>query len=329
MIDATPENFEAGISQTREYALISLFFNIKQFVVVVNKMDDKTVNFSQTRFNFIKTEMTKILVEIGYKPDQYQFVPVSGFSGDNLIEKSSNLSWWTGKTLLEALDTLNESVQRNIEKPLRFLIRKVFNVSGVGTVVAGSVASGMIKPGMRVTFPLSNITSEVKSIEMFHTKIDEAVPCNIVGVCIDEEASSIVKRDVCGEANRNRPLECIGFTAKLMIKNHPGKIFVGYEPMLYCRAGRFRCKFEKIIKRIDRHHGKKVIENPEWIQKDDAAVVDIKLSKSIFVEPFIEFNDLGSFVLRDNNQTVAVGVILIVDKKPYFQKKRHNVMPVW
>ena len=329
MIDATPENFEAGISQTQEYALISLFFNIKQMVVVVNKMDDETVNFSQIRFNEIKNEMTKILVEIGYKPDQYQFVPASGFSGDNLIEKSSNLSWWTGKTLLETLDTLNESVQQNYEKPLRFLIRKVFNVSGVGTVVTGSVASGMMKPGMRVTFPLSNITSEVKSIEMFHTKIGEAVPYNIVGVCIDEDASSIVKRDVCGEANRNRPLECIGFTAKLMIKNHPGKIYVGYEPILYCRAGRVQCKFEKFIQRINRYHGNKVIENPEWIQKDDAAVVDIRLSKSIFVEPFKEFNNLGSFVLRDNNQTVAVGFFLIVDKKPHFLKKRHNVTPVW
>lgn len=110
MIDATSEFLEAGISKqdkTQEYALISLFFNIKQKGVVVNKMDDKNVNFSQTRFNEIKTIVTKILVEIGYKPDQYQFVPVSGFCGDNLIEKSSNLSWWTGKTLLETLDTLN------------------------------------------------------------------------------------------------------------------------------------------------------------------------------------------------------------------------------
>lgn len=130
-------------------------------VVVVNKMDDKNINFSQTRFNEIKTIVTKILVEIGYKPDQYQFVPVSGFCGDNLIEKSSNLSWWTGKTLLETLDTLNATVQQNYEKALRFPIRKVFNVSGVGTVVTGSVLSGMIKPGMKVTFPLSNVTTEV------------------------------------------------------------------------------------------------------------------------------------------------------------------------
>ena len=66
-----------------------------------------------------------------------------------------------------------------------------------------------------------------------------------------------------------------------------------------------------------------------YLQKDDAAVVDIKLSKPILVEPFIEFNDLGSFVLRDNNQTVAVGVIRIVDKKTHFLKKRHNVTPIW
>lgn len=150
---------------------------------------------------------------------------------------------------------------------------------------------------------------------MFHHKINSAIPKNIVGICIDVPASKIICGDVCGEIERDPPVEIASFTAQMIICNHPGKIHAGYEPYFYCHSAHIPCCFEKLVQRIDRRHGKKVFENPEWIQKDDAAVVIIKPLKPIIVEAFRDCSDLGSFIIRDNCQTIAVGIIRAIEKK--------------
>lgn len=85
-------------------------------------MDDKTVNYSESRFNEVKVEVSAFLKKIGYNPEKFPFVPISGWAGDNMIEKSPNLSWFKGPTLLEALDSLQEP-KRPIDKPLRIPIQ--------------------------------------------------------------------------------------------------------------------------------------------------------------------------------------------------------------
>lgn len=142
---------------------------------------------------------------------------------------------------------------------------------------------------------------------MFHTKIEEAVPCNIIGVCIDDVPPqnnafnylSIIKRfDVFGVAYRDRPIECIIFTANAIIKNHLGNIHVGYKPFLYCGTSRILCEFIKFIQRVDIFHGNKVIYDPEWIKENNAAIVEMRPLNPIVVEPFLEYNDLGCFFYK-------------------------------
>jgi elongation factor 1-alpha len=94
--------FETGISetgQTREHALLAFTLGVKQMIVCVNKMDSDSVNFSQERFNEIKEEVSGYLKRIGYNPEQIPFVPISGWLGDNMLEKSENLKWYSGPTL--------------------------------------------------------------------------------------------------------------------------------------------------------------------------------------------------------------------------------------
>ena len=87
-------------------------------ICAINKMDDKTVNYSQDRYNEIKREMGDYLKKIGYNPDKIPFIPISGFNGDNMIEKSENMKWYTGPTLIEALDSVDPP-KRPKDKPLR------------------------------------------------------------------------------------------------------------------------------------------------------------------------------------------------------------------
>lgn len=324
VIDSTTGGFEGGISeqgQTREHALLAFTLGIKQMIVAVNKMDDKTVNYSQKRFDEIKAEMTRILTNIGFKPEQYNFVPISGFAGDNMTEKSPNLSWWSGPTLVEQLDKL-EPPKRPFDKPLRLPVQDVYKISGIGTVPVGRVESGIMKPGQNIVFAPSGVQTDVKSIEMHHQQLPEAIPGDNVGFNVKVPASDIKRGHVCGEQARDPPAECINFTAQMIISNHPGKIHAGYQPVFDCHTAHVACKFSKLIQRIDRRHGKKVTEDPEWIQKDDAAVVVVEPSKPLVVETFKEYPALGRFAVRDMKQTVAVGVIRSVEKKKPEEKKK-------
>lgn len=324
VIDSTTGGFEGGISeqgQTREHALLAFTLGIKQMIVAVNKMDDKTVNYSQKRFDEIKAEMTRILTNIGFKPDQYNFVPISGFAGDNMTEKSPNLSWWNGPTLVEQLDKL-EPPKRPFDKPLRLPVQDVYKISGIGTVPVGRVESGIMKPGQQIVFAPSGVMTDVKSIEMHHQQLPEAIPGDNVGFNVKVPASDIKRGHVCGEQARDPPAECINFTAQMIISNHPGKIHAGYQPVFDCHTAHVACKFSKLVQRIDRRHGKKVTEDPEWIQKDDAAVVVVEPSKPLVVETFKEYPALGRFAVRDMKQTVAVGVIRAVEKKKPEEKKK-------
>merc|ERR1711935_291458 len=110
MIAGGEGEFEAGFSkdgQTREHALLAQTMGVKQMVVCVNKMDDKSVNYSQKRFQEIKDELTTYLKKVGYNPAKIEFIPISGWVGDNMIEHSDNMPWYKGPFLLEALDALN------------------------------------------------------------------------------------------------------------------------------------------------------------------------------------------------------------------------------
>ena len=112
IIAAGTGEFEAGYSkngQTREHALLANTLGVKQMIVCINKMDDKSVNYSEARYNEIKTEMTSFLSKVGYQKveERIPFIPISGFNGDNMLERSTNMPWYKGPTLIEALDAIH------------------------------------------------------------------------------------------------------------------------------------------------------------------------------------------------------------------------------
>ena len=94
-------------NQTREHALLAHTLGVKQMIVAVNKMDEKSVGYSEARFNEIKEEVSTYLKNLGYKMIKIPFVPISAWLGENLTERSCNMSWYTGPTFLEALDNVH------------------------------------------------------------------------------------------------------------------------------------------------------------------------------------------------------------------------------
>jgi elongation factor 1-alpha len=312
IIDASKGGFEAGISkegQTREHALLAHTLGVKQMIVGVNKMDDHTVNYSQVRYEEIKREVSSFLKTLGYKPAKIPFVPISGWVGDNMIDKSANMPWYKGPCLLEALDQVHPP-KRPTDKPLRVPLQDVYKIGGFGTVPVGRVETGIMKPGQHVLFAPTNITSEVRSIEMHHASIPEAVPGDNIGFNVKNVSVKDLKRGyVTSDAFKDPASGALSFDAQIVVMSHPGKIHAGYMPVLDCHTAHVACCFEKILTKMDRRSGEVVEENPDFIKMGDAAIVHAIPSKPLCVETFQEFPPLGRFAVRDMKKTVAVGVI--------------------
>src|SRR3990167_1289350 len=174
VISAAQGEFEVGVSragQTRQHMLLAHALGIKQLIICINKMDEKTVDFDEQRFVEVKREVEDLAKKTGFNPRELQFVPVSGFFGDNIVDKSPKLPWWKGRTLIEALFGLAEPV-RPIGKALRVPIHDVYKIQGVGTITVGRVEGGILQTGLGVMFSPGKFTSEVKSIQMHHENLD-------------------------------------------------------------------------------------------------------------------------------------------------------------
>jgi elongation factor 1-alpha len=282
-------------------------------IVVCNKMDN--VNWAENRYNEIQREVSGYLKKVGYNPKNIPFVPISGFHGDNMVDRTDKMPWYKGPTLLEALDDIKPP-KRPMDKPLRVPLQDVYKIGGIGTVPVGRVETGVLKPGMVVTFAPVNVTTEVKSVEMHHEALPEAVPGDNVGFNVKNVSIKDIRRgNVAGDSKKDPPQETEDFTAQVIILNHPGQIHAGYAPVLDCHTAHIACKFKELLEKVDRRSGKKMEDNPKAVKSGDAAMVLLVPSKPLCVETFTDYPPLGRFAVRDMRQTVAVGVIKAVTRK--------------
>jgi len=318
MIASDVGGFEAGFSkdgQTREHALLAKTMGVGQMIVCMNKMDDVSVKYSQARYDEIKSELSLYLKKVGYNPEKMEFIPISGWIGDNMIDRSENMPWYKGPYLLEALDALVPP-KRPTDKPLRLPLQDVYKIGGIGTVPVGRVETGTLKAGMVVTFGPLGQTTEVKSVEMHHEQVEEAIPGDNVGFNVKNLSVKDIKRGYVASDSKNDPAQDTeNFTAQVIVMNHPGEIRNGYSPVLDCHTSHIACKFNAIKSKIDKRTGKVTEENPPCIKTGDAAMVELVPQKPMVVETFAQYPPLGRFAVRDMKQTVAVGVIKEVVKR--------------
>merc|ERR1711934_733404 len=167
-------------------------------------------------FEEIQKEVAGFIKKVGYNPAAVAFVPISGWHGDNMIGPSTNMSWYkgwnverkegkaNGTTLLEALDSVVPPA-RPTDKPLRLPLQDVYKIGGIGTVPVGRVETGIIKPGMVVTFAPCMLTTEVKSVEMHHESLPEAVPGDNVGFNVKNVSVKDIKRGNVASDSKDDP----------------------------------------------------------------------------------------------------------------------------
>ncbi len=309
--------FEVAVGpggQAREHAYLARTLGVGQLVVTINKMDDATVNWSKERYEECKKELQELLKVVGYDVSKMNFIPTSGWTGDNLVKLSDKMSWYKGPTLYEALDAFAPP-PKPTDKPLRLPVQDVYSITGVGTVPVGRVETGILKQGDTIVFLPANVTGECKSIETHHVNIPQALPGDNIGFNVKGIAKTDISRgDVAGHKDKP-PTVAKEFVGQIIIIYHPTAIAQGYTPVLHAHTATMAATFTELISKIDPRTGQTIEQKPSFLKTGDGALVKLRPIRPVVVEPYSEIPQLGRFAIRDMASTIAVGVVKEVTEK--------------
>jgi elongation factor 1-alpha len=325
MIAGRSGEFEDGFGKegsTKEHMTLANTLGVKRMICCVNKMDVTTPPYSEKRFLEIQSEVKNYFKLKGYYK-KAKFVPISGWAGDNMLEISTNMPWYTGNkkkylgiTLVQLLDKLKPP-KRLTDVPLRLPLQDVYKIQGIGTVPVGRVETGILKAGVNVYFAPVGKTAECKSVEMHHETLDEAKPGDNVGFNIKGLSIKDIQRGNVASNSKDKPAaKCRRFYAQVIVLNH-NNITDNYTPVLDCHTAHIACKFNTILSEIDPRNGsvKKAAEKDGAklvLKKNQACMAVMVPQKAMCVEAYSDYAPLGRFAIRDMRRTVAVGVIKAV-----------------
>ncbi|XP_019235613.1 PREDICTED: eukaryotic peptide chain release factor GTP-binding subunit ERF3A-like isoform X2 [Nicotiana attenuata] len=314
VISARKGEFETGYErggQTREHVQLAKTLGVTKLLVVVNKMDDPTVNWSKERYDEIESKMVPFLRSSGYNVKKdVQFLPISGLLGSNLktrMEKSV-CPWWNGPCLFETLDAV-EVPPRDANGPLRMPIIDKFK--DMGTVVMGKIESGSIREGDNLLVMPNKAAVKVLAIfcdedKVRHVGPGENVRVRLSGVEEDDILSGFV---LCSVA---KPIHAVTeFVAQLQILELlDNAIFTaGYKAVLHIHSVVEECEIVELMQQIDLKTKKPMKKKPLFVKNGAIVLCRVQVNNLICVEKFSDFAQLGRFTLRTEGKTVAVGKI--------------------
>lgn len=308
---------EGVMVQTEEHAWLCRTMGVGQLAVVINKMD--TIKYDEAKFNKIKEAVGTLLKNVGFDITKINFIPTSALKGDNVTKKSENLKWYNGPTILEQFDKFEEP-KKPVELPLRMPLQDVYEITGIGTVPVGKIETGKMKAGQKIVIVPARsgkgVVGEIKSIEMHHETLNEAVAGDNVGVSIRGISKKDIERgDVIGPAE-NAPTVVEEFTARIAVINHPSVLAKGYTPVFHIHTAQAPCQFIELQKKLDPRTGETIQENPDFLKNGDMAVVKIKPMVKLVIEKQSDNPYMSRFAVRDAGSTVAAGVCIdLVEKK--------------
>lgn len=323
--------------QTRQHSMLINLVGIKQLIIGVNKMDEGTVQYKQDRFEEIKNEMQDMLIKVGWPKAFVQnnipIIPISGWNGDNLIEKSTNMSWWEGcevknlrgetvkcTTLVDCFNNYVCEPERLTEVPLRIPISGVYNIKGVGDVITGRIEQGKLNPGEKVVFVPSHTDKQacggkVFSIEMHHKTLPQALAGHNIGMNVKGlDKNNMPKRGDVMVLEKDTTLKiCNKFTALVQVIDHPGELKVGYSPIGSVRTGESPCKIVAINWKKGKSTSNVKVDAPANLVAGDTAEIVFEPTKSFVVEEYAKCQGLSRIGFFEGFSVVMLGKVIQVE----------------
>lgn len=290
------------ITQTRRHTYLISLLGIKHLVLAVNKMD--LVDFDKAVFDKIVRDFEEFVVPLGI-PD-VTCIPLSALDGDNVVDKSERTPWYTGKCLLDYLETVPIDLDRNYDDfryPVQYVLRPNLDFRGF----CGKVASGVVRKGDTVMALPSRKTSKVKSIVTYDSEIEEAFPPLCVTITLEDEidisrGEMIVKPD-------NLPTEDRNFEAMLVWMDEeamdPNKQFYLKQTTNTTRARIDSIKYKVNVNTMEQ-------SEVDHLELNEIGRVVFTTGKELLFDPYQKNKQTGSFILIDpiTNNTSAVGMII-------------------
>jgi len=315
VIDAS----EGVRENSRRHGYMLSMLGIKQIAVVVNKMD--LVDYDEDTYNEIVEEYTDFLAELGMEAET--FIPVSGMLGDNVADKSENMDWYQGQTVLEQLDSFeNEALPHN--KPFRMPVQDVYKFTKGGDdrrIVAGTVGAGELNVDDEVVFYPSGKKSTVKSIEGFEEDKQHKVKVGkATGFTLDEQIY-ITRGELAARADEAEPQVSARIKANLfwlarqdLVKDKVYHLKLG--------TAKVKARLEKINRVIDASNLNQD-EGKEKIERHDVAEVVFKLDKAMAFDLAGEIEETSRFVVVDDFEIAGGGIIseALEDEQSWVREK--------
>jgi len=327
-ISAKKGELEAGVTkgvaksgvkggQTLEHLWLCRVLGISQFLVAVSKMDE--ANWSQETYDQVKANIIDQMKKWGIDPTTVPVIPISGWTGDNLVNPSEQMKWYDGPTLIEAIDKLEPPDRTKLENyPLRIPIFNVYKVRGVGTVPIGVVEAGILRPKDIIRIEPLGKEAEVKTIEMYRKPIEIAKPGDGIGFVLkgiskDELKSGHVACPV------DQPVPVVTptgyFIARIMLSEQAsGRGFVrtvnvGMTPLVNVHTAEVPCRFVELLEKLDSRTGESIEKSPAYLQPGDVALVKMTPVKHVAMETFAKIPQLGRFAMRSAGRTIGAGIV--------------------
>jgi sulfate adenylyltransferase subunit 1 len=296
------------IEQTKRHFFINNLLRIKEVVVAINKMD--LVDFSEEKYNTIKSDFQQLLKERDYQDQRITFIPVSALKGDNVVHASEAMTWYSGETLLEHLESIDFKDIYNVGTP-RFPVQSVIRPKTEEfhdfRGYAGKVYGGELSIGDGVLALPSKIKTKIKSIYFYDQEVQTASRRSSVTITLEDEIN-ISRGDMITKTD-NPPVVDKQLTAKIAWMDQDS-LTVGSKYIIQHGVN-------KVLAKVDRiHHTIKtdfsgIIEGVSQLDLNDIALVSFKLNKPIFYDAFKNHRTNGSFIIIDpqTNTTAGAGFI--------------------
>jgi bifunctional enzyme CysN/CysC len=287
--------------QSRRHAYLLTLLGIKQVIVVVNKMD--LVDFSEQRFQEIKTEYQKFLVDLDLTARC--FVPASAKSGENVAHKSEALRWYHGPTVLEALDA-TEPTASLVDLPFRFCVQDVYRFDE-RRIIAGRIETGTLRAGDELIFSPANKSSKVQTIERWNTeKNGVAIAGDSIGITLTEQI--FVERGYVASHQTETPIETNRFRADLFwIAREPLRVGAPYTVRLATQD--VKCQVVSIEQVMDSSTLEIKIDKYEQLDRNEVGRLTIQTRAPLVLDNHDRIANLGRFALVDDGEIRGGGTI--------------------
>ncbi|CAA21821.1 cytoplasmic translation release factor class II, GTPase eRF3 [Schizosaccharomyces pombe] len=317
VISARRGEFEAGFErggQTREHAVLARTQGINHLVVVINKMDEPSVQWSEERYKECVDKLSMFLRRVaGYNSKtDVKYMPVSAYTGQNVKDRvdSSVCPWYQGPSLLEYLDSMTH-LERKVNAP--FIMPIASKYKDLGTILEGKIEAGSIKKNSNVLVMPINQTLEVTAI---YDEADEEISSSICGDQVRLRVrgdDSDVQTGYVLTSTKNPVHATTRFIAQIAILELPSILTTGYSCVMHIHTAVEEVSFAKLLHKLDKTN-RKSKKPPMFATKGMKIIAELETQTPVCMERFEDYQYMGRFTLRDQGTTVAVGkVVKILD----------------